>query len=125
MQDVLFGLFKDNQTAETVYAQLIANGIAPTSAVIHHQDVPIAGARAEQPGQARPRDESGIFSGLIHSLFDSGGEMTASPSKISIREALHRGDYAVAVTAHSADEMTMAELLFEEHGAVLVLHPGA
>jgi hypothetical protein len=126
MQDVLFGLFKDIGTAETVHAQLLANGIAPEAVVLHHQDVPIAGARAEKPGQARPRDESGVFSGLFHSLFDSGGEMDEkNPSKISFREALHRGDFAVAVTAHSSDEMTMAERLFEENGAILVLHPGA
>jgi hypothetical protein len=126
MQDVLFGLFKDMATAEAVHAQLMANGIAPEAAVIHHQDVPIAGARAEKPGQARPRDESGVFSGIFHSLFDSGGEMDEkNASKVSFREALHRGDFAVAVTAHSAAEMTMAERLFEAHGAILVLHPGA
>jgi hypothetical protein len=125
MQGVLFGLFKNLATAETVYAQLLAHGIPPDAAVLHHQDVPIAGAREEKPGSARPRDQPGLLSGLFSSLFDSGGEMDDTASTGSFRQALHRGDYAVSVNVQSAAEMAMAEKLFTENGAVLQLHPGA
>jgi hypothetical protein len=125
MQGVLFGLFKDLATAERVHAQLMANGIAPDAAVLHHQDVPIAGGREEKPGQARPRDQPGVLSGLFQSLFDSSGEMDDSASTHSFRQALHRGDYAVSVNVASEAEMAMAEKLFTENGAVLQLHPDA
>jgi hypothetical protein len=125
MQGVLFGLFKDLDTAEKVHAQLLAAGVGPEAAVLHHQDVPIAGAREERPGQARPADQSGLFSGLFSSLFDSGGEMDDAGATGSFRQALHRGNYAVSVNVGSDSEMAMAEKLFTEHGAVLQLHPGA
>ena len=125
MQGVLFGLFKDLATAEKVHAQLLASGVAPSAAVLHHQDVPIAGTREEKPGAARPRDDSGVLSGLVHSLFDSSGEMDATSATTSAREALHRGSYAVSVSVESEAEMKKAEALFTENGAVLQLHPGA
>ncbi len=125
MQGVLFGLFKDLETAERVHAALLARGVPADAAILHHQDVPIAGAREEKPGRPRPRDESGVLSGLFHSLFDSSGEMDETSPTHSVRQALHRGDYAVSVNVSSADEMTMAEQLFTENGAVLQLHPEA
>jgi hypothetical protein len=125
MQEVLFGLFKDLATAENAHSQLIANGVAPDATILHHQDVPIAGSRTEKPGQARPRDESGVFAGLVHSLVDSGGEMDQSSSTASFREALHRGDYAVSVNIGSDAELTMAEGVFNANGAILLLHPKA
>jgi hypothetical protein len=124
MQGVLFGLFKDMATAEKVHAQLLASGIAPAATVIHHQDVPIAGVREERPGTPRPRDDSGVLSGLFHSLFDSSGEMDETGATTSARQALHRGNYAVSVSVESETEMKMAEALFTENGAVLQLHPG-
>jgi hypothetical protein len=125
MQGVLFGLFRDLPAAENAHAQLIANGVAPDATILHHQDVPIAGARTEMPGQARPRDEAGVFAGLVHSLLDSGGEMDRSAPSASFREALHRGDYAVSVNVESTAEMTMAEGVFNANGAILLLHPSA
>ncbi len=125
MQGVLFGLFKDVATAEQAHAALLAGGIAPESASIHRQDVPIAGADEERQGKLRAKDDKGLFSGLVHSLFDSGGEMDDSSKTGSIRHALHRGDYAVSVHAHTDTEMAMAEKIFTAHGAVLQLHEGS
>jgi hypothetical protein len=124
MQGVLFGLFKDLATAEKVYAQLLSSGLAPADAVLHRQDVPIAGSREERPGLPRPRDDSGVLSGLFHSLFDSSGEMDETSATTSARQALHRGNYAVSVSVQSETQMQMAEALFTENGAVLQLHPG-
>ena len=125
MQGVLFGLFKDLAAAEKVYAQLISSGVSPDAAVLHHQDVPIAGAREERPGTPRPRDDAGVLSGLFHSLFDSSGEMDEGTATTSARQALHRGNYAVSVSAQTPAEMALAEKLFTEGGAVLQLHPGS
>jgi hypothetical protein len=125
MQGVLFGLFKDLDTAEKVHARLLASGIPADAAVVHAQEVPIAGDREEKPGQARPRDNSGVMSGLFNSLFASGGEMDETSPTASFREALHRGNYAVSVNVQDAAQMTMAEQLFTENGAVLQLHPDA
>ncbi len=125
MQGVLFGLFKDLATAEKAHQALLDGGIAPESASIHRQDVPIAGADEERQGKAHAKDDKGLFSGLVHSLFDSGGEMDDSARTGSVRQALHRGDYAVSVNAHSDIEMAMAEKIFTTHGAVLQLHEGS
>jgi len=124
MQGVLFGLFKDLTTAEQAYAQLLASGIAPESASLHRQDVPIAGGTEERKGAPAPKDDRGVFAGLVNSFFDSGNEMTATAGASSTREALHRGSYAVSVSTHDQDEMAMAEKVFTELGAVLQLHPG-
>jgi hypothetical protein len=126
MQGVLFGLFIDLDSAEKALAALHASGISPEATVLHHQDVPIAGAREERPGNARPRDEQGgLFAGLFHSLFDNGGEMNSSTSVTTVRQALHRGEYAVAVSTQDASEMAKAEEVFTACGAVLQLHPDA
>lgn len=125
MQGVLFGLFKDLDTAERVYAQLLAQGVPSDAAMVHQQDLPIAGAREEKPGRARPRDEPGVLSGLFHSLFESTGEMDDTGPTSSVRQALHRGDFVVSVNVQSDAEMAMAERLFTENGAVLQLHPEA
>ena len=126
MQGVLFGLFTDLDTAEKALAALRASGISHEATVLHHQDVPIAGAREERPGTARPRDEQGgLFAGLFHSLFDNGGEMDSSTNVTTVRQALHRGEYAVSVSTLDAAEMATAEQVFTSCGAVLQLHPGA
>lgn len=125
MQDVLFGLFKDLTSAEQAYAKLLAQGIAPESASLHRQDVPIAGASEEHSGAPKPKDDRGLLSGLVNSFFDSGGEMDDAAGTASTRQALHRGSYAVSVSTHDRTEMTMAEGVFTEFGAVLQLHPGA
>ncbi len=72
----------------------------------------------------RPSDDSGVLSGLFHSLFDSSGEMDETSATTSARQALHRGNYAVSVGVQSEAQMKMAEALFTAHGAVLQLHPG-
>ncbi len=126
MQGVLFGLFSDLDTAEKALAALRVAGISADATSLHHQDVPIAGAREERPGTAaRPRDEQGIFAGLFHSLFDSSGEMDATKNVATVRQALHRGEYAVSVSTQDAGEMATAERVFTETGAVLQLHPDA
>ena len=125
MQGVLFGLFADLDTAEKALAALRAAGITSEATVLHHQDVPIAGAREERPGTARPRDEQGVFAGLFHSLFDNGGEMDSSKNVTTVRQALHRGEYAVSVSTQDAGEMAKAEQVFTASGAVLQLHPDA
>jgi hypothetical protein len=124
MQAVLFGLFKDLTTAEQAYAQLLAQGIDAGSASLHRQDVPIAGGTEERKGAPPPKDDRGLLAGLVNSFFDSGNEMDATVRTTSTREALHRGSYAVSVSTHDQDEMTMAEKVFTAHGAVLQLHPG-
>ena len=124
MQDVLFGLFKDLTTAEQAYTKLLAQGIAPESASLHRQDVPIAGNKEEHTGAPKPQDAGGIFSGLVNSFFRSGGEMDDTATTSSTHQALHRGAYAVSVSTHDEAEMTMAEQVFTEFGAVLQLHPG-
>ena len=125
MQDVLFGLFKDLNTAEQAYTKLLAQGIAPESASLHRQDVPIAGSNEEHAGAPKPKDAAGIFSGLVQSFFRSGGEMDETAATSSTHQALHRGAYAVSVSTHDAAEMTMAEQVFTEFNAVLQLHPQA
>jgi hypothetical protein len=125
MQGVLFGLFKDLGTAEKVHAQLLRSGISPEAAILHRQDVPIAGVQEERPGLQKPVESGGLMAGLVRSLFDSSGEMDDSSTTGSIRHALHRGAYAVSVSTLDASEMTMAEKLFTESGAVLQLHPDA
>jgi|GEM_PF-2593839 len=126
MQGVLFGLFTDLETAEKALAALRAAGISSEAVVLHHQDVPIAGSREERPGTARPRDEQGgLFAGLFHSLFDNAGEMDGSKNVTTVRQALHRGEYAVSVSTQDAGEMTKAEQVFTASGAVLQLHPDA
>lgn len=122
MQGVLFGLFKDVAAAEKAYAALMSGGIAPESAVLHRQNVPIAGVDEERKGTLPPKDDKGVFSGLVHSLFDSGGEMDDSAKTSSVRQALHRGDYVVSVRTHDEAERAMAESVFTTHGAVLQLH---
>lgn len=123
MQGVLFGLFSDLQTAENALATLLAAGITPEAAFLHHQDVPIAGTREERPGTPRPPDSPGLFAGLFQSLFDNSGEMDTSSHVDTVRQALHRGQYAVSVSTQDLREMTLAEKVFTEAGAVLQLHP--
>ena len=125
MQGVLFGLFSDLATAENALATLLATGIPPEAAFLHHQDVPIAGTREERPGTPRPPDEKGVMSGLFRSLFDSSGEMDDSKHVATVRQALHRGQYAVSVSTRDAGEMAMAEKVFTDGGAILQLHPEA
>ena len=125
MQGVLFGLFSTLETAEKALAALLSSGISSDAAILHHQDVPISGAREERPGTPRPPDSKGVFSGLFDSLFNSSGEMDASAGVDSTRQALHRGQYAVSVSTHDAAEMSLAERVFTDAGAVLQLHPGA
>ena len=125
MQGVLFGLFTDLESAEKALISLRAAGIPADATSLHHQDVPIAGAREERPGTARPRDEQGVFAGLFHSLFDNGGEMDTSKNVTTVRQALHRGEYAVSVSTQDAGEMAKAERIFSQCGAVLQLHPDA
>ncbi len=123
MQGVLFGLFRDLETAEKALAAVRATGVTAEATSLHHQDVPIAGAQEERPGKARPRDEQGVFAGLFHSLFDSSGEMDSRSHVDTVRQALHRGEYAVSVSTQDAGEMAAAERVFTEYGAVLQLHP--
>lgn len=125
MQAVLFGLFRDVQCAEQALSALVAAGIQPSAAILHRQDVPIAGTLEERPGQPRPADEKGLFAGLFHSLFDSSGEMDTSSHADTVRQALHRGEYAVSVRTDDANEMATAERAFTASGAVLQLHPEA
>lgn len=125
MQGVLFGLFSDLQTAEKALASLLAGGISSEAAILHRQDVPISGVPEERPGTPRPADSKGVFSGLFDSLFNSSGEMDSSAQADSTRQALHRGQYAVSVSTHDASEMSMAERVFTDAGAVLQLHPDA
>ena len=125
MQGVLYGLFPDLETAEGALAALLAGGIASDAAILHQQDVPIPGAREEQPGTPRPVDSKGVFSGLFDSLFSSGGEMDAATGAVTTHQALHRGRYAVSVSTQDADQMTLAERVFTQAGAVLQLHPGS
>ncbi len=124
MQGVLFGLFKDMTTAEQALNALLAMGISPEAATLHHQDIPV-GNREERQGKARPQDEKGLFAGLFDSLFNSGGEMDDSKNVASVRQALHRGEYAVSVSVVDAAQMRLAEQVFTEAGAVLQLHPDA
>ncbi len=124
MQGVLFGLFKDMATAEQARNALLAMGIPPEDATLHHQDVPV-GNREEHQGKPRPPDEKGLFAGLFDSLFNSGGEMDDSKHVDTVRQALHRGEYAVSVSVDSADQMSRAEDVFTRAGAVLQLHPDA
>jgi hypothetical protein len=42
-----------------------------------------------------------------------------------VRQALHRGEYAVSVSTNDASEMAVAEKVFTDAGAVLQLHPDA
>lgn len=125
MQGVLFGLFKDLGAAEQAYSKLLAHGIAPESASLHRQDVPIAGSGEEHSGAPKPKDAGGVISGLVDAFVDSGGEMDDAAGTSSTRQALHRGTYSVSVSTHDAAEMTMAEQVFTEFGAVLQLHPAA
>ncbi len=125
MQGVLFGLFSDLETAEKALSSLLAGGISSEAAILHHQDVPISGAREERPGAPRPADSKGVFSGLFGSLFNSSGELDTSAQVDSTRQALHRGQYAVSVSTNDAGQMSMAEKIFTDAGAVLQLHPGA
>lgn len=123
MQGVLFGLFQDLSTAEHALAALRAAGYPAEAAILHHQDVPIAGGLEERPGNARPRDAQGLFAGLFQSLFDSTGEMDSSKTVDTVRQALHRGEYAVSVSTLDAAQMAKAEQIFTASGAVLQLHP--
>ena len=126
MQGVLFGLFRDLAAAEKAHATLLASGFAPDTAILHHQDVPVAGSHEERPGLvARPADNKGVFSGLVRSFFNSGGEMDDTKHAVSVRQALHRGEYAVSVAADDATAMATAEKVFADCGAVLQLHPDA
>ena len=124
MQAVLFGLFADMTTAEKALNALHAMGIPPGAATLHHQDVPV-GQREERQGKRVAPDEGGLFAGLFHSLFDSSGEMDDSKQAATVRQALHRGEYAVSVSVADADEMRRAEQVFTDAGAVLQLHPDA
>lgn len=123
MQGVLFGLFRDRASAERAVAALHASGIALDATSLHHQDAPIGGGKEERPGLARPVEEPGLFAGLFHSLFDSSGEMDSSKNVDSVRQALHRGEYAVSVSTNEPEEMATAERVFTANGAVLQLHP--
>jgi hypothetical protein len=125
MQDVLFGLFRDRASAERALAALHASGIALDATSLHHQDAPIGGSREERPGLSRPVDEPGLFAGLFHSLFDSSGEMDTSKRVDTVRQALHRGEYAVSVSTNEPGEMAAAEQIFTRFGAVLQLHPAS
>lgn len=125
MQGVLFGLFRDVGAAERALTALQMAGIPSEAALLHRQDVPIAGALEERPGHAKPADEPGLFAGLFHSLFDSSGEMDTSSHVDTVRQALHRGEYAVSVRTDDRTQMATAERVFTESGAVLQLHPDA
>ena len=124
MQGVLFGLFKDMASAEQARNALLAMGISPEAATLHHQDVPV-GMREEHAGKARPTESKGLLYGLFESLFNAGGEMDDSKHVDTVRQALHRGEYAVSVSVNDAAEMTRAEQIFTSSGAVLQLHPEA
>lgn len=123
MQGVLFGLFRDMQGAERALNALSSAGIRPEAAILHRQDVPIAGTHEERPSSRKPADDKGLFAGLFHSLFDSSGEMDTSSHVDTVRQALNRGEYAVSVRTDDAGEMATAERVFTESGAVLQLHP--
>ncbi len=123
MQGVLFGLFRDLDSAEKAVAALHAAGIDGAATSLHRQDVPIAGSHEERPHVAQPADEPGVFAGLFASLFSSGGEMDTSKQVGTVRQALHRGEYAVSVSTQDAAEMATAERVFTTSGAVLQLHP--
>ena len=125
MQGVLFGLFRDLDSAEKAVIALRAAGIADDATSLHRQDVPIAGTHEERPNVAVPHDQPGLFAGLFSSLFGSGGEMDTSSHVTTVRQALHRGEYAVSVSTRDPGEMTTAERIFTESGAVLQLHPDA
>ena len=126
MQGVLFGLFRNLEAAEKAHATLLASGFAADTAILHHQDVPVAGSHEERPGlQARPVDNKGLFSGLVRSFVNSGGEMDDTKHAQSVHQALHRGEYAVSVAAESAEQMKTAEQVFTDCGAILQLHPDA
>ncbi|MEO8938337.1 MAG: hypothetical protein ABI277_10830 [Burkholderiaceae bacterium] len=123
MQGVLFGLFRDRASAERALAALLAAGIARDATSLHHQDAPIPGSKEERPGLKPAADDPGLFAGLFHSLFNSSGEMDSSKHVDTVRQALHRGEYAVSVSTNDPGEMATAERVFTANSAVLQLHP--
>ena len=125
MQGVLFGLFRDLDSAEKALIALRAAGIADDATSLHRQDVPVAGTHEERPHVAAPHDQPGPIADLFSSLFGSSGEMDTSANVTTVRQALHRGEYAVSIGTRDPHEMTTAERIFKESGAVLQLHPDA